>query len=109
VAVRDSESSWSQAKLSPIFQIDHQAPTIKLLSFDRRAKTLRLRINDNDRVVAVRCGSHNELIALQPADGVADSRQELFVTPRQAWLKSGKLKRCEAIDAAGNRGSLDLP
>jgi hypothetical protein len=109
VAVRDGESSWSAAKASPIFQVDHQAPTIKLLNFERRGKVLRLRVSDNDRVVAVRCGSHSERVALQPADGVADSRQELFVMPSQTWLKPLRLKRCEAIDAAGNRGSLDLP
>jgi len=46
---------------------------------------------------------------LLPADGVADGAEDRFNLPNQSWVESLQLKRCEAIDPAGNRTGFDLP
>jgi hypothetical protein len=108
IAVRDGESDWSEPRRSRIFAVDHRPPTLHLLRLDRGAKILRLRARDDDRVVGVRCGSGAEQLNLIPADGLADSGDEVFVLPPPSWAQAKHLRRCEAIDPSGNRTGIDL-
>jgi hypothetical protein len=109
VSVRDGQSSWSPASTSQTFRVDHQAPVLSLVAYDLKKKILRIKVRDDDRTVAVRCGSQENFVELIPSDEVADGALEQFVLPLRDWATGLKLQRCEATDPAGNRGGVDLP
>ena len=108
VAVRDGQSSWSTNRSSRAFLNDHRSPRISLIDFNLAKRSLRLKVEDDDHTVAVSCGNQENRVELIPSDGVADGTVEQFTLPQRDWVEGLVIKRCEAVDASGNRSGIDL-
>ena len=108
VAVRDGQSSWSAPRSSRPFLNDHRPPRMSLVDFNLSRRVLRLKVEDDDHTVAVVCGNQENRVELIPSDGVADGSVEQFTLPQRDWVESLIIRRCEAIDASGNRAGIDL-
>jgi hypothetical protein len=108
VAATDGESTWSEALRSAVFDVDHQAPTLRVLRFDTRRGVLELEAKDNDRVVSVTCRGSNFELLLRPATGLSDGATTTFAARGPLRSRVGELSRCSAVDPQGNSGSVTL-
>jgi hypothetical protein len=108
VAVSDGEQAWSPELRSPVFDVDHESPSLRVMRFDPARGVLEVEARDNDRVISVTCRGKGVTLDLRPDRGLSDGASARFAAIGPRRHEVGALARCTAVDPQGNRSAVTL-